>query len=246
MKHWLVALAFVACGLSGVQAETHVVHPIQSARTSPDSCWGCCCGTGGSLTMNPGTIDVKTCTYQGGYCMGDAHKGAWIFQIPEMVEDSEITYMRFTGGRSGSWGTGYVYYKWMPSDSMSQANILDAMNYPDHYGPVSWNGASTYSFNVPESIYAADSGGYLMVAASFSSTYTMNLTNTGTNRARLVFLSELACPSDFDSNGSVDVSDVLALLGAYGSTGSDYDLDGDNYVGVNDLLQLLDAFGDCP
>ena len=84
------------------------------------------------------------------------------------------------------------------------------------------------------------------MAAGFSSTSTMNLTNTGDYRARLVFLTELACPSDFDSSGSVDVTDVLALLSAYGSSGSEYDLDGDNYVGVNDLLLMLDAFGECP
>ena len=178
--------------------------------------------------------------------MGDAHKGAWIFQIPELDADAEITYMRFTGGRSGSWGSGYLYYKWVSSADLNQTTILDAMNNADHYGSVSWNGAATYSFSVPESIYAADMGGYLIVAASYGSTYTMNLMNTGTNRARLVFLSELACPSDFDSNGSVDVTDVLALIGAYGSSGSEYDLDGDNYVGVNDLLLLLDAFGECP
>ena len=246
MQKWYAVLAILVLSLAEVQAEIHAVNPIQSARTSPSDCWGCCCNSSGSLTMNPSAIGLNSCTYQGGYCMGNARKGAWIFQIPELDAGSEITYMRFSGNRTGSWGSGYVYYKWVTSSDLNQTAISNAMSSADHWGPVNWTGAGSYSFSVPETIYAADTGGYLIVAAGFSSTSTMNLTNTGDYRARLVFLTELACPSDFDSSGSVDVTDVLALLSAYGSSGSEYDLDGDNYVGVNDPLLMLDAFGECP
>ena len=50
-------------------------------------------------------------------------------------------------------------------------------------------------------------------------------------------------------DGDVDVTDLLALLGAWGPCpiGSFcvIDSDGDGQVGVSDLLSLLGAWGDC-
>ena len=133
MQKWYAVLAILVLSLAEVQAEMHAVNPIQSARTSPSDCWGCCCNSSGSLTMNPSTIGLNSCTYQGGYCMGNARKGAWIFQIPELDAGSEITYMRFSGNRTGSWGSGYVYYKWVTSSDLNQTAISNAMSSADHW-----------------------------------------------------------------------------------------------------------------
>lgn len=55
-----------------------------------------------------------------------------------------------------------------------------------------------------------------------------------------------ACPGDLDADGSIGVTDLLALLAAWGpNPGHPADLDGDDAVGVTDLLALLGAWGAC-
>ncbi len=57
----------------------------------------------------------------------------------------------------------------------------------------------------------------------------------------------IPCPADLDGDGSVAVTDLLAMLAAWGPCAScPADLDGDGSVGVIDLLALLAAWGPCP
>ncbi|MEE2907334.1 MAG: hypothetical protein VX527_05810 [Planctomycetota bacterium] len=52
------------------------------------------------------------------------------------------------------------------------------------------------------------------------------------------------CPADCgNSNGVIDVDDLLALIGQYG-TADGCDIDGSGLVDVNDLLSMLGVFGD--
>lgn len=53
-----------------------------------------------------------------------------------------------------------------------------------------------------------------------------------------------ACPSDITGDGTVNVDDVLQLIGDWGGSGNS-DIDGDGVVGVNDMLELLAAWGPC-
>ena len=53
------------------------------------------------------------------------------------------------------------------------------------------------------------------------------------------------CPGDFDGNGQVDINDVLAVIGAFGS-GDGGDVDGDGDTDVDDLLGVVANFGPCP
>jgi hypothetical protein len=56
------------------------------------------------------------------------------------------------------------------------------------------------------------------------------------------------CPADLDADGLVGATDLSALLGAWGSTGTaagDADIDGDGSVGAADLAALLAAWGSC-
>jgi subtilisin family serine protease len=54
------------------------------------------------------------------------------------------------------------------------------------------------------------------------------------------------CAADIDGSGSVDVSDFLELLAAWGpNPGSPADIDGSGIVDVNDFLLLLAAWGPC-
>lgn len=55
------------------------------------------------------------------------------------------------------------------------------------------------------------------------------------------------CPWDMNTNGSVDVSDLLVLLGLWGSNpGGPPDFDLSGAVDVADLLKLLARWGPCP
>jgi hypothetical protein len=50
-------------------------------------------------------------------------------------------------------------------------------------------------------------------------------------------------PGDIDGNGSVDVDDMLAMLGLWGvCEGCPADTNGDGVVDVNDVLVLLGAW----
>ena len=54
------------------------------------------------------------------------------------------------------------------------------------------------------------------------------------------------CTGDLDGNGSVDVSDLLAIVDMWGDVGGDGDVDEDGTVGVGDILVIIDAWGACP
>jgi hypothetical protein len=58
------------------------------------------------------------------------------------------------------------------------------------------------------------------------------------------------CPADLDGDGSVGITDLLALLGAWGDCPPEpepcpADIDGDLAVGISDLLALLSVWGPC-
>jgi len=53
------------------------------------------------------------------------------------------------------------------------------------------------------------------------------------------------CDADFDSDGEVDVADILILIGDWDGTNPEHDLDGNGIVGVGDLLLLIAAWGPC-
>jgi hypothetical protein len=61
---------------------------------------------------------------------------------------------------------------------------------------------------------------------------------------RIVGAVEHACPGDFDDDGDIDTTDLLFLLGAWGTPEGDVDDDGD--TDTADLLALLAAWGECP
>ena len=50
-------------------------------------------------------------------------------------------------------------------------------------------------------------------------------------------------PADFDGDGTVGISDLLAVLTAFGSLDTTYDLDGDGAVAISDLLIVLTSYG---
>ncbi|MBT4524293.1 MAG: hypothetical protein HOI88_08695 [Phycisphaerae bacterium] len=55
-----------------------------------------------------------------------------------------------------------------------------------------------------------------------------------------------SCPADLNGDGAVNVSDVLAMVGVWGTNDPVADVDGDGTVGVSDLLLIIEAWGPCP
>ena len=68
----------------------------------------------------------------------------------------------------------------------------------------------------------------------------------GRDEAWIVHLPP-ACPADLDGGGSVGLTDLVAVLAAWGPCSlcaEDFDVDGG--VGLTDLIVLLSAWGACP
>ena len=53
------------------------------------------------------------------------------------------------------------------------------------------------------------------------------------------------CVGDLNSDGEVNVSDLLAIIGAWGTDDETADVDGDGIVAVNDLLVTIGNWGTC-
>ena len=57
---------------------------------------------------------------------------------------------------------------------------------------------------------------------------------------------EPTCESDVNGDGVTNVSDLLEIVGAWGSTGSTpADVNGDGIVGVADILAVIEGWGPC-
>jgi hypothetical protein len=54
------------------------------------------------------------------------------------------------------------------------------------------------------------------------------------------------CPGDINTDGIVGVSDLLAVVEAWGQSGGSADIDQDGTVGIGDLLAIVEAWGVCP
>jgi hypothetical protein len=60
------------------------------------------------------------------------------------------------------------------------------------------------------------------------------------------YCDEASCTGDTNGDGMVNVTDILAVVGAWGNTGGPEDVNGDGVVNVDDLLTVVNAWGACP
>ncbi|MCH7847883.1 MAG: VCBS repeat-containing protein [Planctomycetes bacterium] len=75
----------------------------------------------------------------------------------------------------------------------------------------------------------------------------ITITTAGTYKVRVTVNESAGSQFDLDGDGSVGVSDLLSLLGQWGTDpGGPPDFDGDGTVGVSDLLALLINWGRAP
>ncbi len=249
-------LTEIALLVSPAIAQTHTVYPIQTAQTEPDGCWGCCCGTD-TVTANPSLIQVKSCTYQGGYCMGDSNRAAWLFAIPEGINPGDIASAKITGNRSGgSYGSGWIACRWTTGTSLSISNVLDTINNSDYSATINWPASYTYNLNIASSFINAVETEYLLVVAGTSSEYGIDLVNTGAGQAHLEITIQSptgACCTS--TSGCTEVSQYLCEQAGFVFLGEDTDcqsasckqclgdFNGNGAVDVDDLLALISVYG---
>ncbi len=75
----------------------------------------------------------------------------------------------------------------------------------------------------------------------------VTITSAGTYKLRVTVHESAGSQFDLDNDGSVGVSDLLVLLGHWGTDpGGPPDFDGDGTVGLSDLLALLSNWGPVP
>ncbi len=95
--------------------------------------------------------------------------------------------------------------------------------------------------NVSRAQFAIDDDGTIYFAADATFDGFLYAIGPGPN---------LPCPADFDEDGDVGASDLLALLAAWGACPNKADcpedLDDNGNVGASDLLALLANWGPCP
>jgi len=60
------------------------------------------------------------------------------------------------------------------------------------------------------------------------------------------YCDESSCTGDIDGDGTVDVTDILAVVGAWGNTSGPEDVNQDGIVDVSDVLVVVGAWGACP
>jgi probable HAF family extracellular repeat protein len=117
---------------------------------------------------------------------------------------------------------------WRPEPDGTYATVVD-LNTVSNCGGAAWTLLEAWDIN--------DSG--WIVGVGF---------RNGAVRGYLLTPMTDDCPEDLDMDGDVDVSDLLALLAAWGPCSSTFcnaDFDCDRQVANPDLLALLAAWGSC-
>ena len=180
-----IASVLLATGVSAGGTMTIDVLPVESGKLIATDGWYCC--TLNSITMNPPSISIKSCTYMGGYCMGSKNTAAWVFDIPELPEGTVLDSVKLTGGRSGAVTSGSLYYAWAPDEDLSVATAENAWSNADASSSIYWSG-STFSHTVPSSLFTSGVSGRLMVVGFASGEYSVTLANSGSQATHLELL----------------------------------------------------------
>ena len=230
---------FVAALLAGLanqtfaEMETTLIAPSQSARISGSGFYCCSPET---MTLDPSTINIKRCNVQGGYCMGNQHAGAWIFDVPQLHPETTFSSIRFTGNReAGSSAWGNVMYRWIGDESLSTDSASVTLYSPDASTSSYWGGSTTFNHAVPSSLFNLPMGGRLMVIAYNGTDNTVTLLNDSSSSPTLELTFDeplILCDGDINDDDVVNVEDLLAVIDGWGST-----------YNISDLLNTLDNWG---
>ena len=158
-------------------------------------------------------------------------------------------------------GSLLSYARWFSNDSGGAPNTDTFVVQVSDDNGASWLAVETVGPSGPEV-----SGGWYVVSYAldsipgFNPTATMLVrfsTSDGSSNGSVVEAAVDAvmiaradcddpnpCSGDLDGNGEVNVDDILAVIGSFGS-GASGDVDGDGDTDVDDLLAVVGSFGPC-
>ena len=193
---------------------------------------------------------------QGGWCSlntGDyTYSGKkismWRFNLSAIPEGAVITSLKVRLWGDNAYGQAGNLFKLGMKTGTGTFSIQDG---DDLYGSGELLGqpgqleSMEYELATNDIIEAQGSTDWLVMGMSFGE-YWGSMAYLEPIAMLLVEYDLETCQGDFDGDGAVDVDDLLALIGAYGTTSPEYDLDGDSHVTVNDVLAILVLFGSCP
>lgn len=168
------------------------------------------------------------------YILTNAIPASYLAAGSLTYEDSFGTvWWRLSWGGSGYTGPTTGYF----------SNDANSDFGPPWAGSLPSGGIDALQFQGPaSSLSTTNAADYSLTSGG--AVFTNNANSSGTVQSAG---GPLPCPADCSNgDGLVNVTDLLALLGAWGQVGSGCDIAGGNSVNVTDLLALLAAWGSCP
>ncbi len=238
---------FGRIGLSGVVRDLRVENADVAASL--------CCG---ALTAeNRGLIErcsvsgsVSGGTYIGGF-IGDNQA-----VIVDSYSEASVNASGFVGGFAG-----VTFVNQSGTPQMHRCHAVGAVSggsntggfVGGYLGPASsidcfWNVETTGQVTGPGGTGVTSE--QMMSQATFDPPWDFDhvWTMSGGNfpRHQLVGDTSGCCPEDIDGDGTVGVTDLLAVITDWGSSDAASDVDDDGVVGIEDLLAVILAWGTCP
>ena len=192
------------------------------------------------------TLNTLTYTYSG------KRVSMWSFDLSGIPVDAEITSLaiRVTGGEGYYSAEGQLFRLGMKTG----AGILNSSDGSALYGQGVLLGQPApfvegeYELSTSEINDAHVTTGWLVAGMSWPSGVGVEgYSYLGPDATLLVEYEDEPCPGDTDGSGTVDVTDLLAVISGWGPCiACDADTDGSGAVDVGDLLAVLDGWGVCP
>ncbi len=192
------------------------------------------------------TLNTLTYTYSG------KRVSMWRFDLSGIPHDAEIASLaiRLTGGEGYYSAEGQLFRLGMKTGS----GTLNSNDGSALYGQGVVLGQPApfvegeYELSTSEINDAHVTTGWLVVGMSWPSGVGVEgYSYLGPDATLLVEYESEPCPADTNGSGTVDVTDLLAVISGWGPCiACDADTDGSGAVDVGDLLAVLDGWGTCP
>ncbi|MCH2132985.1 MAG: hypothetical protein MK116_04460 [Phycisphaerales bacterium] len=198
---------------------------------------------------NPPTMRGGWCSLNtGDYTYSGKKISMWRFNLSEIPEGAVISSLKVRLWGDNAYGQAGHLFKLGMKAGTGTFTIQDGN---DLYGsgelfeqPGQLE-SMEYELATNDIIEAQDSTEWLVMSMSVGE-YWGSIAYLEPTAVLLVEYDLETCEGDFDGNSSVDVDDVLAIIGAFGSYAPEYDLDGDDHITIEDVLAILSLYGACP
>ena len=247
----LCAATIALAGGAAVSAGTIVEIPNdQRARVNWSGNTGC---NSASITYQPTSMHGGYCTLNTlTYTYSGKRISMWNFDLSDVPHDAEITSLavRFTGGEGYYSAEGQQFRLAMKpgSGTLNSGDGNALINQGVVLGQPAPFEEAEYELSTSEIIDAHDTTGWIVFGMSWPYGGIEYYSYLGPDATLLVEYA--LCDADIDDSGAVNVTDLLAVIGEWGTncnigSGCSADTDGSGFVDVSDLLAVIDGWGFC-